>query len=52
MMRVFRGLLGGLLVCLILPPRVAAAPTGPAFSSIPELEQGYRLLYEQVSRSS
>ena len=47
MMRVSRGLLGGLLVFLILGPRVVAALTGPAFSSIPELEQGYRLLYEQ-----
>ena len=50
MMRVFRGLLTGLLVFLVLGLRVAAAPTapsGPAFSSIPELEQGHRLLYEQ-----
>ena len=50
MMRVFRGLLTGLLVFLILGLRVAAAPaapSGPAFSSIPELEQGHRLLYEQ-----
>ena len=50
MLRVFRGLLAGLLVFLILGLRVAAAPTapsGPAFSSIPEPEQVYRLLYEQ-----
>ena len=47
MKRVFHGLLSGLLLFLILGPRVAAASTGPAFSSIPELEQGYRLLYEQ-----
>ena len=50
MLRVFRGLPTGLLVFLILGLRLVAAPTapsGPAFSSIPELEQGYRLLYEQ-----
>jgi hypothetical protein len=50
MMGVFRGVLTGVLFFLILGLRVAAAPnapSGPAFSSIPELEQGYRRLYEQ-----
>ena len=47
MKRVFRGLRTGLPVFLILGLRVAAAPSGPAFSSIPEPAQGYRLLYEQ-----
>jgi hypothetical protein len=38
------------LFSLILALRLAAAPTpdnSPAFSSVPELEQGFRLLYEQ-----
>lgn len=39
--------LAGLLAFVILCPRVSAAPTGPAFSSVPELEEGYRLLYTQ-----
>src|SRR5262249_60607481 len=47
---VFPRVLAGSVVFLIPGLRAAAAPTapsGPAFSSIPELEQGYRLLYEQ-----
>jgi hypothetical protein len=36
-----------LLTLFFLCPRLSAHPTGPAFSSVPELEQGYRLLYEQ-----
>jgi len=42
-----RLLLTGLLGFLIFGSNVSATPTGPAFSSIPELEQGYRLLYMQ-----
>jgi hypothetical protein len=36
--------LAGLTFC---PPDSSAQSSGPAFSSTPELEQGYRLLYEQ-----
>lgn len=36
-----------ILTLFFLCPRLSAHPTGPAFSSIPELEQGYHLLYEQ-----
>lgn len=36
-----------LFVLLLLCSRTSAAPTGPAFSSVPELEEGYRLLYTQ-----
>lgn len=36
-----------LLTLFFLCPRLDAHPTGPAFGSVPELEQGYRLLYEQ-----
>src|SRR6516165_7166031 len=42
-----RLLLTGLLGFLIFGSNVSATPTGPAFSSIPELEEGYRLLYMQ-----
>ena len=44
MQAVYRLLLTGLLVFC---PHVTTTPSGPAFSSIPELEQGYRLLYMQ-----
>jgi hypothetical protein len=44
-MQGFHGLL--LTGLLFFCPHVTATPTGPAFSSIPELEQGYRLLYVQ-----
>jgi len=37
------GLFGLMLIC----PPTTAANSGPAFSSVPELEQGFRLLYEQ-----
>src|SRR3974390_268924 len=40
-------LLTGLLGFLIFGSNAGATSTGPAFSSIPELEQGYRLLYMQ-----
>jgi tetratricopeptide (TPR) repeat protein len=37
------GLFGLMLIC----QPTTAANSGPAFSSVPELEQGFRLLYEQ-----
>lgn len=40
-------LLTSLLGLFMLCPRASASPQGPAFSSVPELEQGYHLLYEQ-----
>lgn len=47
-MQVFsRLLLAALLSLLLLSPRARPAPQGPAFSSVPELEEGYRLLYVQ-----
>jgi len=42
-----RLLLTGLLGFLLFGSNLSATPTGPAFSSIPELEQGYHLLYVQ-----
>jgi hypothetical protein len=35
------------LSVFFIPSNAVAQATGPAFSSTPELEQGYRLLYEQ-----
>ncbi len=47
-MRCFSYVLLATLAGLTYPSRpVAAQSMGPAFTSIPELEQGYRLLYEQ-----
>ena len=47
-MRAFSLLLwAGLLALAWSPERTPAQAMGPAFTSIPELEQGYRLLYEQ-----
>lgn len=43
----YRLLLATPLVLLLLSPRASSAPQGPAFSSVPELEQGYHLLYIQ-----
>jgi len=40
-------LLPGLLGLAFLPQQAAARPLGPAFSSDPDLEQGFHLLYEQ-----
>src|SRR5271165_9129 len=40
-------LVAGLLGLVCLPPARSAETTGPAFSSVPQLEQGYHLLYEQ-----
>jgi len=40
-------LIAGLLALIFACPHSGAAPQGPAFSSVPELEEGYRLLYEQ-----
>jgi hypothetical protein len=40
-------LLAGLVTLAFCPAHISAQSTGPAFTSIPELEQGYRLLYEQ-----
>ena len=48
-MRVTTRLARASLFSLILALRLAAVPTpdSPAFSSVPELEQGFRFLYEQ-----
>ncbi|MGB7848894.1 MAG: hypothetical protein WBL63_24995 [Candidatus Acidiferrum sp.] len=40
-------LLASLATLSFFPPAISAQSTGPAFSSVPELEQGYRLLYQQ-----
>jgi hypothetical protein len=40
-------LLASLLTIALSPQRTPAQTLGPALSSIPELEQGYHLLYEQ-----
>ncbi len=40
-------LLASLVGLPLFPQQTSAESVGPAFSSIPELEQGYRLLYEQ-----
>jgi len=40
-------LIASLLGVVFFSQHTAADSTGPAFSSVPELEQGYRLLYEQ-----
>ena len=37
----------GLFSLTLICPLATAANSGPAFSSVPELEQGFRLLYEQ-----
>jgi hypothetical protein len=47
MMRfVFQLLLAGLVSLTFFPSQISAQ-AGPAFTSVPELEQGYRLLYQQ-----
>src|SRR5215475_13391259 len=43
----FTVLLAALAGFAFSPSRVTAQAQGPAFTSIPELEQGYRLLYQQ-----
>ncbi len=40
-------MVAGLVGASLLAPEASAESLGPAFSSVPELEQGYRLLYEQ-----
>ena len=40
-------LLAGLLSLAFLPQGRSTEPSGPALSSVPELERGYHLLYEQ-----
>src|SRR5271169_184009 len=40
-------LLVSLMGLMLSPPCTSTDAVGPAFTSIPELEQGYRLLYEQ-----
>jgi hypothetical protein len=40
-------LLATLLGCVVCARSVSAQTMGPAFSSTPELEEGYRLLYQQ-----
>jgi hypothetical protein len=40
-------LLAALMGLTFCPPNISSQSTGPAFSTIPELEQGYRLLYQQ-----
>ena len=40
-------LLASLLGLSLVPQHTSAESVGPAFSSIPELEHGYRLLYQQ-----
>jgi hypothetical protein len=42
-----RFVLAGLLGLLLIGQPSAAANSGPAFSSVPELEHGFHLLYEQ-----
>ena len=37
----------GLLFCAPWIAAQAPQPLGPAFTSVPELESGYRLLYQQ-----
>jgi hypothetical protein len=44
---VFLLLLATLVAAASTPLRASTDPVGPAFSTDPELEQGYRLLYEQ-----
>jgi tetratricopeptide (TPR) repeat protein len=43
----FQFLVVSLLGLAFLPQGSSTEPPGPAFSSVPELEQGYQLLYEQ-----
>jgi hypothetical protein len=47
MRQMTRFVLAGLLGLLLIGQPSTAANSGPAFSSVPELEQGFHLLYEQ-----
>lgn len=52
-MPILRRFLSASLISLVLLPQHSLSQvTGPAFSSVPELEQGYRLLYEQKFREA